>query len=658
MTEHDGPRADTTADDERLAAAVGVANIPTLLMMLVQLTGDLRWLADPYRPQRQRGFGENDSGGLTEEVQEEIRSAAGDAILAWRRGRPVALPNPEPELLVRMLSWAMGEPIPSEYGDMIADQVGLSDSGLRSEPVRVPESFEVLIIGAGVAGICAAHQLLDAGIPFRIVEKSSGIGGTWRENRYPGAGVDVPNHLYGFSFAPGDWSMYFALRDEIHQYLLDVAGQLSLEQYVQFDTEVRSLEYQEDTQRWAVTVSRPGGATEILTPNVVISAVGIFNPPKYPDIEGLDRFRGDCVHTAVWPDGLDLTGKRVALIGSGASAMQVGPEIRERVAELVVFQRSPQWAAPFEQFRRVLPDGVRLLLREVPLYRGWYRARVAWMFNDRIYPTLQKDPGWGDPDRSLNAHNAAQRSIFEKYIEAELGERRDLLDKVVPDYPLFGKRMLLDNGWYRMLRDPKVTLVTDGVARLEEDRVVSGAGEEFEVDIVVLATGFDVQRYLSGFETRGRGGRLLREVWNDTDPKAYMAGLTVPGFPNFFILYGPNSQPGHGGSVVALLEMLMNYVTDAIRTMIDKGIGVLECRRDVFEAYVTKVDEAHDRMIWTHPRVSSYYRNEKGRVVVIYPFRNVDLFHVTRHFDVGQYLAEPDASSALPAGLGEGRAAP
>ncbi|MFI5957517.1 flavin-containing monooxygenase [Cryptosporangium sp. NPDC051539] len=648
--------------DERLAAAVGEANIPTLLAVLVQLTGELGWLEEPYRPRRQRGFGENDSGGLADEVQNAIRSAARAAILAWRQGRPIALPNPRPELLVRMLSVMMGEEIPAEYGDMIAEQVGLEGGVVRPAPVRVPESFEVLVIGAGVAGICAAQRLLEAGIPFRIVEKASGIGGTWRENRYPGAGVDVPNHLYGFSFAPGDWSMYFALREEIHRYLSDVADRLDLERYVQFGTEVRSLDYREDAQRWAVTVEGPCGATEVLHPNVVISAVGIFNPPKYPDIEGLDEFRGDVVHTAVWPDGLDLTGKRVALIGSGASAMQVGPEIRERVAELVVFQRSPQWAAPFEQFRRELPAGVRLLLREVPLYRGWYRARVAWMFNDRIHPTLQKDPDWTDPDRSLNAHNAAQRKIFEKYIESELGDRTDLLDKVVPDYPLFGKRMLLDNGWYRMLRDPKVSLVTDGAARLGVDRVVSGAGEEFEVDAVVLATGFDVQRYLSGFETRGRGGALLREVWGDTDPKAYLAGLTVPDFPNLFVLYGPNSQPGHGGSVVALLEMLMNYVTDAIRTMVQGGIGALECRRDVFDEYVSKIDEAHDRMIWTHPRVSSYYRNEKGRVVVIYPFRNVDLFHETRRFDLSRYIAEPQATgnpepqARVADGLGGGTA--
>jgi len=627
-------------EEGQYAEAVAIANIPTLLMVLTQLTGDLRWLEEPYRPVRQRGFGDNDSGGLTEELQAHVREAALAAIIAWRHGRPIAIPDPDSDLLVRMLEWSMGEPVPPEYGEMIASQVGLSDSATKP-PIAVPESFEVLIIGAGIAGICAAFYLERAGIPFTIVEKGSDLGGTWRDNKYPGAGVDVPNHLYAFSFAPNDWSMYFALRNEIQDYLENVTEQLGLRQHIQFNTTAERLVYQSEGQRWAVTLHRPDGSTDVVRPNVVISAIGIFNPPKYPDIPGLERFAGQCVHTAAWPDDLDLTGKRVAVIGSGASAMQVAPEIQDSVSAMTVFQRSPHWAAPFEQFRREVPAPVRMLLREVPLYRGWYRARLAWMFNDRVYPTLQKDPEWEHPERSLNAHNEAQRKIFVEYIKSELGDRDDLFEQVLPTYPLFGKRMLLDNGWYRMLRNPKVTLVTTPIARVEQDRVITDDGAEYEADVLVLATGFDVQRFLTGFEAYGRSGQSLREAWNDTDPRAYMAGLTVPDFPNLFILYGPNSQPGHGGSVVVIMEMLMHYVSDALQTMLTKDIGVLECRTDVLERYVTLVDSAHERMVWTHPGMSTYYRNEQGRVVVIYPFRNVDLFQATRHFNLDDFVAEP-----------------
>jgi len=629
----------THTDEARFAEAVAKANVPTLLMVLTQLTGELRWLEEPYRPLRQRGLGEHNSGGLPPDVQTEVRAAALEAIVAWRGGRPVAMPEPSSDLLVTMLSCAMGEAVPPEYGEMIAYEIGLLEPG--ADPIAdIPDSFSVLIIGAGVAGLCAAFHLQRAGIPFSIVEKASSVGGTWRDNRYPGAGVDVPNHLYAYSFAPNDWEMYFALRDEIGGYLEDVTDRLSLRSRIEFNTTAQTLEYRPHIQGWEVTLQRGDGRIDVVHPNVVISAVGIFNPPKYPDIPGLDTFAGPCIHTAEWND-VDLTGQRVALIGSGASAMQVGPALRDVVASMTIFQRSPSWAAPFEQFQQKVPEPVRLLLREVPLYRGWYRSRLAWLFNDRIYPTLHKDSGWEHPARSLNAHNDAQRSMFVEYIKAELGDRQDLLDQVLPTYPPFGKRMLLDNGWYRMLRNPKVALVTSPVARVERDRVVTADGNEHAVDAIVLATGFDVQRFLSGFEVRGRSGQTLRDAWNDTDPRAYMAGLTVPGFPNLFILYGPNSQPGHGGSIVVIMEMLMRYVTDAIEAMLRDNIGALECRQDVHDDYVSRIDTAHEGMVWTHPGMSTYYRNDRGRVVVIYPFRNVDLFQATRHFDVNDYVAEP-----------------
>ncbi len=235
------PRPSTEA---RFADAVAVANIPTLLMVLVQLTGDTRWLHDPYRPVRPRGMGDNDSGGLPESVQQEIRDAALEAILAWRDGRPVAIPTPEPAMLVEMLAVAMGEAVPDEYGEMIGAQIGMLDRP-QPEPVVVPDGFSVVIVGAGVAGICAAIHLQRAGIPFTVFEKSTTVGGTWWDNRYPGAGVDTPNHLYSFSFAPYDWSMYFALRDELHEYLEHVADEFDVRRHIRFETKVEAMAYDE-----------------------------------------------------------------------------------------------------------------------------------------------------------------------------------------------------------------------------------------------------------------------------------------------------------------------------------------------------------------------------------------------------------------------------
>ncbi len=626
-------------EKERFEKAIAIANIPSLLMTLVQLTGELHWLDPPYRPNRDRGMGDNDSGGLPEEVQDEIRRAATDAILAWRGGRPIALPELTPELRLRMLSCAVGEPIPDEYDPII--EVELPEAVAKQhERIEVPEGFSVLIIGAGVSGLCAAVNLKRAGIPFRIVEKSDKLGGTWRDNRYPGAGVDTPNHLYSFSFAPYDWSMYFALRDELCDYLDHVANRFDLLPSIEFETEVETARYSEEAQGWEVTLSRADGSTTVERTNILISAVGIFNPMKRPNIKGLERFSGPCFHTAEWPTDLELTGKRVGIIGNGASCMQTAPAIQHDVASLTIFQRSNHWVSPHEHFQKPIPEGLRFLLREVPLYRAWYRLRLGWNFGDRIHRALQKDPEWDHADRSLNRQNDAHRAYFTQYIESELGDRTDLLPAVVPTYPPFGKRLLMDNGWYRMLRNEKVELVTDAIAEITPDGVRTEDGKAYEFDVLVQATGFDVLRYLTSFEAIGRSGESLREVWNDIDAKAYL-GTVIPDFPNFFSLYGPNLQAGHGGSFMFMVEMQVRWVMDVLKNMLEKGLGSVECRDDVCEAYNERVDALHENMVWTHPGMETYYRNVNGRVVVNSPFRNAQFFAMTRAANLAELATEP-----------------
>jgi 4-hydroxyacetophenone monooxygenase len=626
-------------DAQHLAESIEMANIPVLRMMLVQMTGDLHWLDDQYRTRRARGMNDNESGGLPEPLQAEVRAAALDAIMAWRAGRPLAIPEPTRELRLKMLASAMGEEVLDEYDSIIAEEL----NSLRNpvaEKLPVPEGFKVLIIGAGVSGLCAAVNLQRAGIPFTILEKSARLGGIWRDNRYPGAGVDTPNHLYSFANAPYDWSMYFALRDELHAYLEDVADRFGLRAHIRFETAVKSADYDKATQRWAVAVRNPDGSEQTLDANVVISAVGIFNPIKLPNIKGLDTFKGPRFHTAEWPADLDLKDKRVAMIGNGASALQTGPEIQNTVKSLTIFQRSPHWIAPNEQFRKPIPEQLRFLLREVPLYRVWYRLRLGWTFGDRFHAALQKDPNWDHPERSMNKINDSHRAFFTQYIASELGDRKELLEKVVPTYPPFGKRMLMDNGWYKMLRNPRVNLVTDPVVEIGPDRVITKDGKEYEADVLVIATGFDVLRFLTAFEVHGRSGRGLREVWNDDDAKAYL-GLAMPDYPNFFCLYGPNLQPGHGGSLIFVVEMQMRYVMDVLRQMLNKGIGAVECRQDVHDAYNDDIDKLHANMVWTHPGMETYYRNARGRVVVNGPYRNAVFYDMTRSADLDDFIVEP-----------------
>jgi 4-hydroxyacetophenone monooxygenase len=640
MAEQNGDRGH--AEAQRFAEAIEIANIPVLLMMLVQLTGDLHWLDDKYRTRRARGMNDNDTGGHPDAMVAEIRAAALEAIVAWRAGRPVAIPEPSRELRLKMLSVAMGEEILDEYDSIIAEELS-SVQDPAAEKLPVPDGFGVLIIGAGVSGLCAAVNLQRVGIPFTILEKSARVGGIWHDNRYPGAGVDTPNHLYSFANAPYDWSMYYALRDELHTYLEYVADKFGLRSHIRFETEVKSATYNDATQRWAVAVCNADGSQETLEANVVISAVGIFNPIKMPNIKGLDRFQGPCFHTAEWPADLDLKGKRVAMIGNGASGMQVGPEIQNTVASLTIFQRSPHWVAPNDQFRKPIPEPLRFLLREVPLYRVWYRLRLGWTFGDRFHTALQKDPNWPHPERSMNKINDSHRAFFTQYIASELGDRKELVDKVVPTYPPFGKRMLMDNGWYRMLRNERVKLVSDSIVEIGPDRIITKDGAEYEADVLVVATGFDVLRFLTAFEVHGRSGQSLREVWNDDDARAYL-GLAMPDFPNFFCLYGPNLQPGHGGSLIFVVEMQMRYIMDLLKQMLNQGIGAVECRQDVHDAYNERVDEAHANMVWTHPGMETYYRNARGRVVVNGPYRNATFYEMTRTADLDDFIVEPRQS--------------
>ena len=629
-------------EEQIFSDAIEVANIPTLLMVLVQLTGELHWLEEPYLPKRQPGLGDNDTGGLEPRHQQEVREAALEAILAWRNGRPIALPEPDYDLIVRMLSVSMAESVPTEYGQFTAAQLG-QVKFLDHQAISSPPDFNVIVIGAGVSGLCAAINLQMLGINFQVIERNSTVGGVWWENSYPGAGVDTPNHLYSYSFAPYDWQKYFCLRDELHGYLEHVCDSFEVRDTIRFETTVERIEYQNQKQNWLVTLCLPDGSQEQTEANVVISAAGIFNPPVSPDIDGLEDWEGEQWHTARWPETADLQDKKVAIIGNGASCMQIGPEIQDEVESLTIFQKSVHWAAPFEQFRKEVPDPLRFLLREVPLYRNWYRVRLGWTFNDRIHSALHKDPDWEHPERSLNAQNDAHRAYFTNHVISELGDHAsELLDRVLPTYPPFGKRMLMDNGWYRMLRNPKVQLVDERISNVDANSLTTEDGSEYEADVLVLATGFDVLNFITTYEAQGRSGTSLMSQWEQDNAQAYL-GTVVPNFPNFFTLYGPNLQPGHGGSLIFVVEMQVRYIMDVIQKMLDQNLGAVEIRQDVHDRYNEDVDQAHTQMVWTHPGMESYYRNERGRIVVNSPWRNVDFYAMTREADLSEYLTEPVA---------------
>jgi 4-hydroxyacetophenone monooxygenase len=627
---------------EWLATAVSLANIPTLACVLVQLTGDQRWIEGRYLPSRVRGLDDNDSGGLPEETQTEIRRAAFEALTAWFAGRPPALSNPSDSLLVKLMSVSLGEHVPPDYAPMIRRDLELTSawSATSTEPTPVagpPAGFCSLIIGAGISGLCAAVELAKAGVPYVILERRHALGGVWYDNRYPGAACDVPSHLYSFSFAPHDWSRFFAGSREINSYLDRVADDFGIRGNIRFGMEVSGARYDEVAGEWEADVITASGKRETLRANLLFSCVGAFNKPRIPEVSGLDTFKGPSVHTARYPDaGLELAGRNVILVGNGASAMQVAPAIADEVASLTIVQRTPQWVAPFPKFGRAIPEPLRRLLLEVPLYRLWYRLRLSWAFNDKLYEALQIDRAWNGNGHSINAINDAHRKGLTAYMKAELGAAQHLLPAVLPAYPPFGKRMLLDNGWFRTLARENVRHVVGGITEVLPDGVITSDGAEHKADVLIWATGFDVVNFLAPMKVFGLGGRNLHSDWGGDDARAYL-GTVVPGYPNFFCLYGPNTQFGHGGSLITVLERQMHYVMSLLRQMFARGIDRVDVRQTVHDNYNAKVDSTHEQLVWAYPGVETYYKNSKGRVVVNNPFRILDVWRMTETADLSDF---------------------
>ena len=623
-------------DVDRLAAALEEANIPTLLLVLAQFTGDEKWLKDPYRPNRGPVLDDNDSGGLPEAIQREIRAAALESILASEAGL-LAGPKLSPGQVATMLGAALVEDVPAEYGELLAEELGLLSRDV-DVPHPLPEGFHVVIIGAGVSGLALAIKLKAAGVPFTIIEKNPDIGGTWHENTYPGCGVDTPAHIYSFSFAQNtEWSRFFAKRPEVHAYIQRLVAEHDLRPSIKFSHEVVRAAFDDASATWTVVLKDANGRESTLKAPVLVSAVGNVNRPSIPNIPGADQFAGPVMHTAAWRHDVDYTGKRVAVIGTGASAMQLVPSIAGTAEKVIVCQRSKQWALPHPNYHRDIPEGARYLLRRVPAYIRWYRLRSFWNFGDKLHASLQIDPQWTKPQLSVNAQNERHRVFLTNYIKEQLGDREDLYDACIPDYPPYGKRPLLDNGWFKTIKRPDVDLVTEGVELITEHGVVTKSGQEFAADILVWATGFKALQFLWPMDIYGASGKTLAEQWGYHDARAYL-GVTVPDFPNMFILNGPNTFAGHGGSAYFACEFQVRYTMQAIARLVTGEAASLEVREDVFREYNEELDEALSHCIWSHKGMTNWYRNEAGRQVITSPWTYLDYWNRTRVFDLDDYV--------------------
>lgn len=633
---------DSAIDAVALDDALAGAHIGSLLPILRQLTGEERWLQPPFVPAPTRAFEELNDGGLPPEVQAEIRSAASAAILDWHQGKPAALPDPIGPELARMMSAAMGEPIDERFAGVVAEQLGFSPyepADLSAQIAATRPDLRVLIVGAGVSGLIAAINLKKAGVPYIVLDRNERVGGTWAENRYPGSRVDIPSDLYSFSFRPKNWTEYFSRRDEIFDYVRDVAAEHGVLDDIRLGHTVEAASWQEEQQQWVVRFTDDKGEPHETTATALITAAGLHSIPNIPHFEGEESFAGQILHSATWPDDVDLRGKKVAVVGSGASAMQMVVAVADEVESLSVLQRQPQWVAPNDYYFQPTEATKHWLYDHVPFYREWFRFRLYWLYTERTYAALPVDPRRAEKGKQVSSLNDAYRALFNAYIADQLEGDEELIARTTPAFPPFGKRLLIDNGWYRALRRDNVELLVDSVARLTPTGLVTAGDEEREIDVLALCTGFQQQRYLFPMQITGRDGVTLVDVWGEDDPKAYL-GMATPGFPNLFFLYGPNTNPP-GGSWITIAEAQVRYVVEHITRLVTEDLGSVDVKPEVEAAYTAELDAANDAMVYAMDGVSSYYRNSTGRVVTNSPWPVAEYWRRTAHPDPDDFTATP-----------------
>jgi cation diffusion facilitator CzcD-associated flavoprotein CzcO len=491
-------------------------------------------------------------------------------------------------------------------------------------------NVKIAIIGTGFSGLGMAIRLKQAGIEdFVLLERADDVGGTWRDNTYPGCQCDVPSHLYSFSFARNpNWSRTYSRQPEIWDYLREVTRRFGIAPHIRFDHEVTNAEWDEDARRWRIETSQGEVVAQVL-----VSGVGGLSEPSRPSIPGLEHFEGAVFHSAAWDHDHDLAGERVAVIGTGASAIQIVPRIVKRVGRLHVFQRTPPWILPHTD--RPVTPAERRLFRRLPalqyaLRAGIYAAR-EWLVlgltvNRRFMLPLE---------RLARAH--LRRQISDPELRA----------KLTPRYRLGCKRILIANNYYPALTRPHVELVTDGIREIRSRSIVTSDGAEREVDAIVLATGFHVTDMPAAAHTRGRDGRTLEEAWGGS-PQAYL-GTTIAGFPNLFMLLGPNTGLGHN-SVVVMIESQLAYVMDCLRAMDERGLETVEVRPEVQAAFNREIQAKMRGSVWTAGGCASWYLDGNGRNTTLWPGFTWRFRQRTRRFALADYLvraSEPARPTVL-----------
>ncbi|WP_324643709.1 NAD(P)/FAD-dependent oxidoreductase [Pseudarthrobacter sp. LT1] len=620
-------------DDVQLEKIVAQAELPVLLAALAAALGDTSFIdSDLQPPLTLVDTQPHPHGGMSPEQQERAKALALEGLRRLRDKEITSVDLLEEGAVKDLLGYLTGgrenwfASLKHEL-DLAPDKGGAPQWNF--DEVADGRDFPVLIIGAGIAGIAAAYRYSQAGVPFTVVEDAPTLGGTWAKNTYPGVRLDTPTFGYSYSFAQrGDWPHQFAEGGDVLDYVRDVAERAGLVESIEFSTRLVRLVWDEESRTWQATTRHSGGQERVRSFAAVVSALGQLDRPNIPEFPGAELYRGVTMHSQEWSHDVDYRGKRVAVIGTGASAYQIVPALADEVSGLVLFQRSAPWMLPAPNYHDGVSDTFAWLRRKVPHYAQWYRLWVTLQGIPGRMHTVKAEDGWQGAPLSVSAKNQEVREVLIERMKEQFADRPELLENAIPSYPPGAKRMLRDNGvWAAALKSEGTTVVTSGIERFSENGIIDNDGFEHEVDIVVFATGFKPSDYLDEVEVVGRDGVEIHDFWKG-DARAYN-GVTVPGFPNFFLIYGPNVGGVVAGSLHFMIERAVEFSLRAVHEVLQRGASAIDVKLEALDRFVKWVDAGNRRMAWGQPYVRSWYQNSHGRVSQVWPYTNVEYWEAT-----------------------------
>ncbi len=603
-----------------LNAMLEQADINALRMALLQLTGDPVFTEMETFKQPVWG-GVFSLPTVSPKHHDEIKKRAMEVLLNPPKDVP---PPPSLGESKRLMELFSGDKLSIEYARLGYEELAFEpyprDVEWTERPTdEVLSSYHATIIGCGASGIAVAVLLEKLGIPYTVIEREPSIGGTWWVHKFPECRVDINAHSYQYKFEKKyPWSEHFPTAKESLKYLNHIVDKYRIRSHLRLNTRLLGSTWDENSGNWNVRIVGPDGKEETLRSKFVFNATGQFSRPKLPSVEGVRDFKGKMFHAARWDTNYSLKGKRVALVGTGATGAQMMPALAEEAKSLTVYQRSPQWVIGMPKYKENITEAEHYLFRSIPYYWNWY-VYSSFAKTQEFERITVVDPEWITKGGLVSERNDMCRQVMTNYILEKMKSKEELVEKLIPPYPPMARRVIVDNGWYDALQRDNVELVVDEIRRFTPRGIVSADDIEREFDLVVNATGFSISDYFGDTKVVGRDGMTPEELWAKDGPRAYLS-LMIPKFPNLFMFYGPNGSPRFGG-LYTWIECWARYCVSIAKHVIENGLHSAAVTEAAYGDYNAKIDEAQKINLRGGPKYTgSYYINEFGRAGTNMPF--------------------------------------